>query len=240
MKRPSVLAYIPARGGSKRISHKNTRLFAGKPLIARTIKQAKQLKFVDRIIVDTDSAGIADIAKKYGAEVPYLRPARLAGDKSPVVESILYLLTHLAKEDYKPAYVLLLQTTSPLRELTDIEASWKRMQEGDATTVLTVCPTHPQLYYLNPKGELVLANKKAVEHSNTQAWRAGYMLNGCFVYIIKTAALLRERKIITKKTKAVVCPRWRSVDLDTPEDWIMAEFLERNKKKIKRAIENFT
>ena len=69
-----------------------------------------------------------------------------------------------------------------------------------------------------------------------QEWLKGYILNGCFVYIVKTTALLRERIIITKKTKAVVCPKWRSIDLDTPEEWAMAEILFKNKKIIESCI----
>ncbi len=239
MQKPTVLCYIPARGGSKRIPKKNSKLFCGKPLLAYTIEQSKQLQFVDRVVVDTDSLHVARIAKKYGADVPYIRPTRLSGDKSKVIDALLYLLQHLKKENYTPDYVLILQTTSPLRELGDIEACWKRMQKGGATTVLTVCPTHPQLYHLGPKGELSLANKKAASSSNTQAWKPGYLLNGCFAYIVKTKELVQEKSVLTKKTKAVVCPRWRSVDLDTPEDWVMAEFLYRNKKKIESALKRF-
>jgi CMP-N,N'-diacetyllegionaminic acid synthase len=235
-----VLAYIPARGGSKRIPDKNSRLFLGKPLIAYTIEQARALKFVDRIVVDTDSPAIAKIAIKYGAEVPYLRPAHLAGDKAKVVDAILHMQKHLSKTGYQPDYFLILQTTSPLREVEDVEACWRRMQKGDATTVLTVCKTHPQLYHLGSDGELVLANKVAGKSSNTQTWKDGYLLNGCFAYLIKTESLIEEKKVLTKKTKGIICPRWRSVDLDLPEDWVIAEFLYKNRAKIKRALNNFT
>ena len=87
-----ILVIIPARGGSKRISNKNIRNFLGKPLIAHTILQAKSNKLIDRVIVDTDSPKIASVAKKYGAEAPYLRPKHLAGDKAQVVEAIIHLL----------------------------------------------------------------------------------------------------------------------------------------------------
>lgn len=235
-----TLCIIPARGSSKRIPGKNSKLFAGKPLIAHTIAQSKQLKFVDRIIVDTDSPDIAAIAKKYGAQVPFLRPARLAGDKAKVADSAAHLLSRLAQEEeYRPEFILLLQTTSPLRELQDIEACWKKMQKGGADAVITVCPTHPRLYYLTKKGELLLANRKVVDSSNVQAWPPAFMLNGCFVYLIKTKTFLKERVFIPKRTKAVVCPRWRSADLDTPEDWVLAEHLYKNRGKIERALKNF-
>jgi CMP-N-acetylneuraminic acid synthetase len=127
---------------------------------------------------------------------------------------------------------MILQTTSPLREDKDITACWGLMEKTDATTVLTVCPTHPRLYHLSPKSDLILVNGSEDQSTNIQAWPVGFILNGCFVYISKPPALLKEKRVITKKTKAVVCPKWRSVDLDTPEDWVLAEFLFQHKREI--------
>jgi len=240
MKKDKILAIIPARAGSKRIPNKNIRSFFGKPLIAHTILQAKESPIIDRVIVDTDSPKIAKIAKKYGVEAPYLRPKHLAGDKAQVIEAILHLLNRLRKEEgYKPTHVMILQTTSPFREQKDINACWNLMLRTRADSVLTVAQTHPRLYYLDKKQNIVLANKRASKSSNTQAWPPAYLLNGCFVYIVKTPVLLKEKNVITKNTKAVVCDRWRSVDLDTPEDWVMAEFLFKHKKTIESRIKNF-
>lgn len=234
-----VLCVIPARGGSKRILGKNTKLFAGKPLISYAITQAHKLSFVDRVIVDTDSSAIAKVAKKYKAEVPFLRPKHLATDIATTADSTRHVLERLATEGYQPDYILILQTTSPLRDVSDIEACWSRMQKGGATTVLTVCETHPQLYHLGPNNELTIANKALGKSTNTQSWKKGYLLNGSFAYLTETKAFLKEKKIITQKTKAIVCPRWRSVDLDTPEDWVMGEFLYKNRAKIETALKRF-
>jgi len=234
----SILAIIPARANSKRIPNKNIRNFLGKPLIYYSIKQAQACDFIDRIVVDTDSPLIAKIALKFGAEVPQLRPKKLAGDNSKVVDSVLYMLQQFKnKENYIPDYVMILQTTSPLREIKDIKDSWKMMMDTQSDTVLTVCPTHPRFYYLDSDNKLILVNGTEKESTNIQAWRPGYKLNGCFVYIIKTSALIREKNIITKNTKALVCSQWRSVDLDTFEDWALAETLYKNKQKISNRIE---
>jgi len=236
-----ILVIIPARGGSKRISNKNIRNFLGKPLIAHTILQAKSNKLIDRVIVDTDSPKIASVAKKYGAEAPYLRPKHLAGDKAQVVEAIIHLLNRLKKDEgYAPTHIVILQTTSPLREHRDIQACWNLMKRTNASTVLTIAPTHPRLYYLDNKSNIILANKKTSKSSNIQQWPPAYLLNGCFVYIVKTSAFLKEKAVITKKTKAVICPKWRSVDLDTPEEWVMAEVLYKNKREIEKKIKKFT
>lgn len=233
----TVLAIIPARGESKRIPQKNIRNFLGKPLIAYAIEQALACRFIGRVMVDTDSAKIASIARRFGAQTPWLRPKRLAQDTSNAVDSILYDLRKLKeKENYSPDYVVILQTTSPLREVTDIADCWEMMQKTQAGTVLTVCPTHPRFYYLDKKQNIILANGKNNKSTNVQAWRSGYILNGCFVYIVKTSSLLKEKSVITKNTKALVCPRWRSVDVDTLEDWALAEFLYKNKEKVYRRI----
>lgn len=235
--KPKILAIIPARAGSKRIPNKNIKKFLGKPLITYTIEQAKKCKFIDRVIVDTDSFQVAKVAKAYGAEVPFLRPPKLATDKARVIDAIIHLLDRLKNEQsYEPTHVMILQTTSPLREIQDIEACWDLMQKTDATTVLTVCPTHPRLYYMDEKQNIILANGSEKQSTNIQAWRLAYILNGCFVYIIKTSALRAEQSVITKNTKAVVCEKWRSVDLDEPEDWALAELLYKNKKIIEKNI----
>ena len=235
-----ILAVIPARAGSKRIPNKNFRIFCDKPLIAHTILQAKKIKFIDRIIVDTDSPKIATIAKKYRAEAPYLRPKSLAGDKAKVIDAIIFLLGRLKKDEgYEPSHVMILQTTSPLREEKDIYDCWNMMKKTDATTVLTVAPTHPRLYYMDEKQNIILANGSEKQSTNMQAWRPAYILNGCFVYIVKTKSLLKERSVITKKTKASVCDKWRSIDLDTPDEWVLAELVYKNRKNLSQKLKKF-
>lgn len=232
------LAYIPARAGSKRIPGKNTKDFLGKPLIAHAIEQALSVQFIDRVIVDTESPEIASIAKQYGAEVPFLRPAHLAQDSSVVIDSIFYILERLEKESgYKPTHIMILQTTSPLREVEDIEACRRMMEDSDATTVLTVCPTHPKLYHLSPENDTILVNGSENQSNNTQTWKSAFLLNGCMVYIVDIKTMYEERLIITKKTKAVVVPKWRSVDLDTIEEWVMAEIFFKNKAEIYKRIQ---
>lgn len=239
IKKDKILVIIPARVGSKRIPGKNIRKFLGKPLIAYTIELALASKLVDRVFVDTDSHKIAKIAEQYGVKVPWLRPAHLATDSANVVFSLINVIERLKKEEnYFPTHIMLLQATSPLREQEDMENCWKMMKSTNATTVLTICPTHPKLYHLEENNDIVLVNGSEGHSPNTQTWKPGYLLNGCIVYIVKTSALLREKKVITKKTKAVVCPKWRSVDLDTPEEWVMAEVFYKNRDQIKKKIKS--
>lgn len=225
-----ILAVIPARAGSKRIPDKNIRNFLGKPLIAYTIKQALKVPFVDRVIVDTDSSKYAAIAKKYGAEVPFLRPVELATDTATANDALLHLLDRLKREEgYAPDYVVYLQTTSPLRELSDIKECWELMRSSGATTVLTACSAPPWIYYIDEKKNIIRVNGSKNQSPNTRVLRPMCILNGG-VFLIKTKAFLKEKIIITKNTKVIICDKWRSVDLDTPEEWVMAELLYKNKK----------
>lgn len=241
--RGRTLALIPARGGSKGILQKNIRNFCGKPLIAYTISQARSLKkYIDRVVISTDDPKIAAVAKRYGAEVPFLRPKKFSGDKSPVIDAVLYTLSRLEREEgYRPEYVLLLQTTSPLRTKKDIIAHFFAMDPKTTDAVLTVCPTHHLLFHLGPKNKLILANRRVSRRPDNarQLFLPGFKLNGCFAYLIKRDTLFRERTFFPKRTRAVVADAWRSIDLDHPEDFLLVELIYKNLSKLAAKIKNF-
>lgn len=225
------LAIIPARSGSRGIPGKNIKNFCGKPLIAHAIEQAKNSKIFDRILVDTDSEQIARIARHYGAEVLFLRPRKLASDTSQITDATLLLLERLKKEcAYEADVLTLLQTTSPLREIEDILRCARTMKQLDVNSVCTVCETHHRLYHLDGKGKLMLVNRPAHDNQNRQAWPQCYILNGCMVYMIRTKEFLKTHKFVNEQTRGIICDRWRSVDLDHPKDWAVAEALYKNKK----------
>src|SRR3990172_8434607 len=139
----SVLGIIPARGGSKGLSRKNIRLLAGKPLIAWTIEQANTSKYLDKVIVNTDDQQIADTAKKYGADVPFLRPRELAGDTTPMIDVIFHTLNFFKNSGTAFDYLALLEPTSPLRADHDIDnAIQKLISETDADSLVSVGEVH--------------------------------------------------------------------------------------------------
>ena len=234
-----ILAIIPAKSRSKGIPNKNVRNFCGKPLLTYSIEIAKKSGIFGRIIVDTDSEEIAETGKRFGAEVPYLRPRRLATDKAVVIDAVLLLLQRLKKDGYNPDIISLLQTTSPLRETEDILNCYKLLKKPGVDSVVTVAESHPRFYYLEDDSRLILVNKETENIINRQQVPMGYILNGCIVYMIKTSVFLRERKFIYDETYGIVCPKWRSVDLDHIEDWVHAEILYKNKELIKRKIKSF-
>jgi len=116
-----ILALIPARGGSKGLPGKNIKPLLGKPLIAWTIEQAKASKYVDRVVVSTDDDEIAEVAIRYGAEVPFLRPKELARDDSPTIDAILHALDFFSDKGERFDLLALLEPTSPLRDSEDID-----------------------------------------------------------------------------------------------------------------------
>jgi len=142
-----VIAIIPARGGSKGIPKKNLRPVAGKPLIAWTIEQARASVLFRRIEVSTDSEEIAEVARNYGAEVPFLRPAELATDTSPTEPVLIHALDWLERnEEYKPLLVTLLQPTCPIRKPGSIDRALKHFNAQQANSLLSVREIHPFLW----------------------------------------------------------------------------------------------
>ena len=141
-----ILAIIPARGGSKGLKRKNILDFIGKPLIAHTIEQAQNSKYVSRVIVSTEDEEIAMISKKYGAEIPFMRPNRLADDSSSTNEVIEYILKELEmKEGYRPDLICLLQCTSPLRTSEDIDNTIDKLfnTNSDSAVSITEAKSNP-------------------------------------------------------------------------------------------------
>ena len=154
-----VLSLITARGGSKGLSRKNIREVGGKPLIAWTIQSALASRCSTRVIVSTDDPEIAAVSKAYGAVVPFLRPAHLAGDNSPHIAVVEHAISWLAGEGKAcPDFILLLQPTSPLRTPEDIRAAIRIARDKRANSVVSVSELHPHprlATTLTPDGTLV-------------------------------------------------------------------------------------
>ena len=223
----SLLALIPARGGSKGVPRKNIKLLAGKPLIGWTIRAAKMAKYIDRIVVSTDDEEIASVAKELGAEVPFMRPAKLASDQAPGIAPVLHAIKHLSKFDW----LLLLQPTSPLRTHYDIEAIWEFCQSRGADSAVSVTEVQDHPYWVYKKTKLGCIEPLVPTQPNIkrrQDLPDAFKLNGA-MYLAKVTWLLEYGSLIGPETLGFVMPFDRSVDLDTPADWCRAEYLiERN------------
>ena len=226
-----ILAIIPARAGSKGIPHKNIALLAGKPLIAYTIQAALGSKVFDRIIVSTDSQKIAKISRSFGAEIPFLRPTRLAQDKTPGILPILHGMRWLKKnQNYLPDYVMCLQPTSPVRTVEDIENAVGLAKEKRADGIVSVSPVAGHPYWMkkiNKQGRLLNFIPTIPTVARRQDLPPAYVLNGA-IYLARREVLLNQRTWYTKRTYAYVMPRERSLDIDTPWDLYLANLILRD------------
>ncbi|MBU0596315.1 acylneuraminate cytidylyltransferase family protein [Candidatus Bipolaricaulota bacterium] len=225
---PSVLAVVTARGGSKGIPGKNIRCVAGKPLIAWTLDCAARSERVGRILVSTDSEAIADVAREWGAEVPFLRPEELAQDDSPHVPVLLHALDWLQRnEDFCPDHVLLLQPTSPLRSTQDIDGAIALAAEKGADAVVSVSEalSHPRyLRSVAEDGRLLSPDCEEGEYLPRQSLRPAYVLNGA-IYLVRSTVLRERETFYTERTYAYVMPQERSLDIDSPWQLHLADVL---------------
>ncbi|MDA8817699.1 acylneuraminate cytidylyltransferase family protein [Planktomarina sp.] len=227
-----MIAIIPARGGSKGLPGKNIKLLNDVPLIGHTILSAIKAKSISRVIVSTDDDEIAQIAKEWGAEVPFMRPSKLAGDEAMVMDAYLYTVDRLALEDNIPinTFVALLPTV-PLRLSTDIDAAVAIFFENNADSVISVteAPVPIDWYKkIDTNGTLTDFCVKANSVANRQELAKGHVPNGA-IYIFKTEKLRQTRQYYMEKTYPYIMPRDRSADIDEPLDFEWAEFLLNRK-----------
>ena len=223
----SLLALISARGGSKGIPRKNIRPFCGKPLLQWSIDVALASPSVDRVVVSTDDPEIAEVARAGGAEVPFFRPPELASDTAPGIAAVLHALQQLPDV----SDVLLLQPTSPLRRVEDVEAivALHRQVGHDAVVSVTPSSKHPAWMFGLSPAQVLEPLLVLPDAACRQQLPSAYALNGA-LYLASRSFLERERSFLTSKTVGYVMPPELSVDIDTPLDWQWGEFLMQQQK----------
>ncbi|OEU64923.1 MAG: acylneuraminate cytidylyltransferase [Desulfobacterales bacterium PC51MH44] len=223
----SVLAIIPARGGSKGLPGKNIKYLCGKPLIAWSIEQALKSKYVDNVFVSTDSGEIEKIAKECGANVPFLRPAELAADDSPTFEAILHALEQLALMGESYDYVALLEPTSPLKKSNDIDDAISMIVQNTDTDCLVsvgeVHMEHPMIVKkIDAKGFVApYVSSIAKIHQRQQADKA-YFPYGV-IYISRVSEFKKNQTFYTEKTIPYFIERWQNYEIDDELDFMIIE-----------------
>lgn len=220
-----MLAIIPARGGSKGLPRKNIKLLNAKPMLAYTIEAAIQSKCFDKIIVSTEDHEISEIAKQYGAEVPFLRPDLLATDTAQAVDVVIHAINFFEQNHYFFDAITMLQPTSPLRTANDILNAMTILVEKDANSVISVCEVdHPPLWMnvLPEDNNLENFLNKEILNKRRQDLPIYYRLNGA-IYIIKTNFIKTKKTFYDKKSYAYVMPRDRSIDVDDAVDFHFCE-----------------
>jgi N-acylneuraminate cytidylyltransferase/CMP-N,N'-diacetyllegionaminic acid synthase len=224
----SVLALIPARGGSKGLPGKNIRPLLGKPLLAWSVEQGKASQYIDKVMVSTDDTEIAGTAKKYGAEVPFLRPAELASDTAPTIDTILNALDGLAANGEAFDFVVLLEPTSPLREVRDIDRALEKLSEhATAESIVGVAKVesaHPAFLLKVENGLTRPYSPNEFGVKRRQDIEDVFFLEGS-VYIAYAHSLRDRRTFYHELTLPYIVPKYKSFEIDDLTDFTIVEAL---------------
>lgn len=218
----SVIAIIPARGGSRGIPKKNIIKIAGKPLISYVIEAAKSSKFISKIFVSTDDDEIASVAKDFDADV-IMRPYELSKDDSPSELALLHAIDHLEKADQKtPDIIVFLQCTCPLTSSDDIDQTIIKLLSEDADTSFTVTPSHYFLWTENTNDEAVPVNHDKNFRKRRQDCEPQYIETGS-VYTMRCDGFRKHQHRFFGKTVMSIIPAERVLDIDEASDIPLAE-----------------
>lgn len=228
-----ILAIIPARSGSKGLKDKNIKDLNGKPLIAHTIEVAKKSNLFLDIIVSTDSEKYAEISRKYGAIVPFLRSEELSSDTASSTDVILDVLKKMEDLGKKYDSFILLQPTSPLRTIKDLQGAYKLYQEKRANAVISVCEMEHSPLWANTLSEDMSMDNFLNKESNKirQKLDTYYRINGA-IYISNTEYFIKHKNFYYEKSYAYIMSKKNSIDIDDEYDFKIAEYLISLKNKL--------
>ncbi len=215
----TIVAIIPARGGSKGIPKKNIAPLAGRPLIAHTILQARAVSEITRVLVSTDDRDIAEVAHDHGA-IPVRRPDDISGDFSPSEDAIKHVLS---RENPLPEIVVMLQATSPIRRPSDIKRAIQMVRDEGYDSVLSVVPQHQFLWQDNGEGAYPL-NYQPVGYRPMRQSVRHYVENGS-IYCFKTEVLQRYGTRLGGKMGVLEMPYWSRFEIDQPDDLDICEWV---------------
>lgn len=219
-----VLGVIPARGGSKGLTRKNILETNGRPLISWTIQQGIKSKYIDRIIVSTDDEQIAEISRNEGADIPFIRPARLATDTAKTIDVIEHLMSKLKKIGEIYEIIVLLEPTSPLRKEKDIDSAIEALERSgkfDGAVTLGRYKTHPELAK-RIEGDCIVDTSLRVNQSRRQDLKELYFPFGV-AYVVRACVFEKERTFYPKKLTYHIIEDWQCYEIDDYWDWVCVE-----------------
>jgi N-acylneuraminate cytidylyltransferase len=220
------IAIIPARGGSKRIPRKNIKEFCGKPMIAWSIEAAKKANLFDRIIVSTDDEEIADVANRWGAEVPFMRPEELSNDFAGTTEVITHATKWAQDQGWPLEAVCCIYATAPFVRQNDLQRGLNALRSGPWAYAFTAAEFAAPVFRSFKQVESGGIEMFFPEHFSTRSQDLPEALHdaGQF-YWGRPNAWLSGARIFDRHSTPVIIPRWRVQDIDTVDDWVRAEMM---------------
>jgi len=228
-----IIAIVPARQGSKGLAKKNIIDFLGKPLLVWSIEAALQSKYVDRIIVSTDSTEIAGVGEKFGADIPFIRPSYLSEDSSTSVDVICHAIEFMSEklgENFD--FVILLEPTSPLRTSEDVDLALEKLiGSPDARSLVSVGESesqHNKLQFNITESEFISVepSSKKFVHVRRQDLARSYFLDGS-IYLSYIHTLFEFASFVHGKTLTLSLSKWKNIEIDDEYDYVMALALGR-------------
>lgn len=227
---PKAVAFIPARSGSKRVPNKNIKLLAGHPILAYSVRAAIESSVFDTVICATDSPLYADVARYYGAEVPFLRPAAISGDKSPDVEWVIWMLEQLKEQGRQYPVFSILRPTSPFRLPQTIQRAWRIFTEDtgvDSLRAIEKCRQHPgKMWVVSGKRMLPVmpfSSDGTPWHSSQYAALPDIYAQNASLEIAWSRIALEQQTIAGETIAPFISEGLEGFDINEPEDWLMAE-----------------
>ncbi len=225
-----AIALIPARAGSVRVPDKNIRYLGAHPLIAYTITAAVHSGVFDSVIVSTDSQEYAEIARYYGAEVPFLRPKEIAGSKSPDIEWVEFTLNELKNRGDSYQYFSVLRPTSPFRQAETIQRAWKLIQKfgkADSLRAVEVCSQHPGKMWVI-RGDIMypvmpVTPPEQPWHSSQFAALPEVYVQNASLEIAKVSVIEKGRTIAGEVVQPFITKGFEGFDINQEVDWLLAE-----------------
>ena len=232
-----ILAFIPARAGSKRVPNKNIKPLNGKPLIAYTIEAANRSRHINRVVVSTNSSEIAGIAERYGAEVPFLRHEEISNSDSTEMEFFEHALDWFAEnESYIPDLIVLLYPTSPLRKTDSIDSAIETMlahPEADSLRSIKKCSEHPYKMWQIEDGYLksfVKGEKRCDTHTLSYHLLPEVYIQNASIYITRPSTIRNKRSTTGDIIIPFIMDESESVDINNPLDFKLAEMVIKDKR----------
>jgi N-acylneuraminate cytidylyltransferase len=222
------IAIIPARGGSKRIPRKNIKLFCGKPMIAWSIEATKASGMFDRIIVSTDDAEIAEVARQWGAEVPFMRPAELSNDYAGITEVVAHATQWALDHGLDVEAVCCIYATAPFIQLADLKHGLAALKSGDWAYAFTVTDFAAPIFRSFKQTGEGGVEMLFPEHFSTRSQDLPTVFHdaGQF-YWGEALAWIEGKRVFDRCSVPIFIPRWRVQDIDTMDDWLRAELMFR-------------